>query len=268
MPGFAVESYPALLASQFPMVVVGAVDKYGIYAPYSQGLAHELTVSAVGQVICANRRGGASQWTGTSFGGPLSMQISLTPDDIGRCILATPAVAGLSAYLLSLDQYRERLMVPGSVARNVRDLIKSLAYARLPLQPAVVWNGIDSRQIACPARRDTARSPGCPARNTTLPINPPPTKPPSGKSTTTVTSSSTNPPTPSIPTSTFIAIVTPSSNPLPSESSMVTVSPTTSNESGTTTLTILLSGSTETVTISEGIPEPHRLRSVQRHRLL
>jgi len=33
-----------------------------------------------------------------------------------------------------------------------------------PLQPAVVWNGIDSRLIQCPARRD-ARSPGCPALN-------------------------------------------------------------------------------------------------------
>jgi hypothetical protein len=102
------------------------------------------------------------------------MQMSSTSDDIGRGDLAAPAVAGLAAYLMSLDQYRTRLQVPGSVARNVRDLIKSLAYARLPLQPAVVWNGIDSRQHPCPAaaRRD-AGSPGCPAPNTTTPSVPP-----------------------------------------------------------------------------------------------
>ena len=73
---------------------------------------------------------------------------------------------------MSLDQYRVQFLVPGFVARNVRDLIKSLAYARLPLQPTVVWNGIDSRQFQCPVRRDAGSS-GCPARNTTVPIVPP-----------------------------------------------------------------------------------------------
>jgi len=117
---------------------------------------------------------------------------------------------------MSLDQYKVRLQVPGSVTRNVRDLIKSLAYARLPLQPAVVWNGIDSRRIVCPVRRDAA-SPACPARNTTSPIGPPvhttmpgdlpthPTipgqvtatsssSPPPSITTTTLTSSSNSPP--------------------------------------------------------------------------
>src|SRR6266545_330763 len=106
----------------------------------------------------------------------------MTPD------LASPAVAGLAAYFMSLDQYRTRLQVPGSVARNVRDLIKELAYARRALQPAVVWNGIDSRQIQCPVRRDA--SSGCPALNTTLPIGrpPPQTRPPT-KGTATSSSS-------------------------------------------------------------------------------
>jgi len=85
---------------------------------------------------------------------------------------AAPAVAGLAAYLMSLDQSRaERHLVPGSVARNVRDLIKSLAYARRPLQPAVVWNGIDSTQVQCPVRRDVGPS-GCPARNMTSVTSP------------------------------------------------------------------------------------------------
>ncbi len=93
-------------------MVVDAVDTDGIRVQYSQGLAAELTVSA--------------------------------PVSVGRGDLATPAVASLAAYFVSLDQYRQRLLVPGSVARNVRDLIKSLAIARLP-QLVFVWNGIGSR---------------------------------------------------------------------------------------------------------------------------
>jgi hypothetical protein len=53
--------------------------------------------------------------------------ISLAFDDIGRGNLAAPAVAGLAAYFMSLDRYRVQLQVQGYVARNVRDLIKSLA---------------------------------------------------------------------------------------------------------------------------------------------
>ena len=53
------------------MVIVGGVDTSGIYAPYSQGLASELTVSAVGEVSCADNQGGTAEWEGTSFGAPL-----------------------------------------------------------------------------------------------------------------------------------------------------------------------------------------------------
>ena len=221
-------------------MVVGGVDTSGIYAPYSQGLAAELTVSAVGEVLCADHEGGASEWEGTSFGEPLSMQISLTSDlyDIGNEDSAAPAVAGLAAYLMSLDQYREQIQVQGSVARNVRDLIKSLAYARRALQPAVVWNGIDSLQIHCPVRRDAGSS-GCPARNTTLPVVPPAThgSKPLPSSTATGTSTTT---------------VTSSSKPIPSESSIATDSSTTSIESFTSTLTISPGGTTEIVTIPVG----------------
>jgi len=61
-------------------VVVGAVQTSGIYAPYSKGLASELTVSAVGNVHCAHREGGISQEEGTSLGETLSMHISSTSD--------------------------------------------------------------------------------------------------------------------------------------------------------------------------------------------
>ena len=133
-------------------MVVGAVERSGRYAHYSQGMASQLTVSAAGRIWCASasREGITVQRYGTSFGEPLLMQISLTSEDIWTRRLAAPAVAGLAAYFMSLDQYRAQLLVPGFVAMNVRDLIKSLAYARLPLQPTVIWNGIDSRQFQCP----------------------------------------------------------------------------------------------------------------------
>jgi len=67
----ALATYPALLASQLPIVVVGAVELPGIYARYSQGLASELTVSGVGKVFCAWGQG-TSEVQGTSFGEPLS----------------------------------------------------------------------------------------------------------------------------------------------------------------------------------------------------
>ena len=104
---------------------------------------------------------------------------------------------------MSLDQYRVQLIVPGSVARNVRDLIKSLGYARLPRQPTVVWNGIDSRQFQCPVRRD-ARFSECPAQNTTT-VLPPHGTTPSQSSKVTVTSSSSSPP-PSVVSSQFSTV--------------------------------------------------------------
>jgi hypothetical protein len=147
---------------------------------------------------------------------------------------------------MSLDQYRVRLQVPGSVARNVRDLIKSLAYARLPLQPTVVWNGIDSRQFQCPVRRD-ARSSGCPARNTTIVLpayGTIPGQPPK----VIVTSSSSSPPsmvsslfsTITVPPNSIISsfsivtalLATPSDNFNPLPSGVKTILPTAIHESG------------------------------------
>ena len=53
-------------------MVVGAVQTSGIYASYSKGLAAELSVSAVGRVLCASRQGGVSYRQGTSYGEPFS----------------------------------------------------------------------------------------------------------------------------------------------------------------------------------------------------
>jgi hypothetical protein len=59
-----------LLVNELPIVVVGAVDAAGIYASYSQGYAHELTVSALGTPHCAAPGGGTITAEGTSFGKP------------------------------------------------------------------------------------------------------------------------------------------------------------------------------------------------------
>jgi len=53
MPSLAAESYP-LFAGQFPIMVVGAVDTY---APYSQGLVAEPTVSAACKVFVQTNKG-------------------------------------------------------------------------------------------------------------------------------------------------------------------------------------------------------------------
>jgi len=107
---------------------------------------------------------------------------------------------------MSLDQYRVPLLVPGSVARNVRDLIKSLAYARLPYEPAVAWNGIDSRQFQCPVRRDGGSS-DCLARNTTIVLPAHGTIPGQSPEVTVTSSSSSSPP--SMVSSQFSAITVP-----------------------------------------------------------
>ncbi|KAK1472826.1 hypothetical protein CTAM01_16285, partial [Colletotrichum tamarilloi] len=62
-----------------------------------------------------------------------------------------PAVAGVIAVWLSQDEHKARLQVPGSVATNVKEMVKSLAYSRVEGEPAVIWNGIDPRGLACSA---------------------------------------------------------------------------------------------------------------------
>jgi hypothetical protein len=57
--------------------------------------------------------------------------------------IASPIVAGVAAYLLSLDRFREQLQVPGQVAKQVKELVQSLAYPRLPDGPIVVFNSVN-----------------------------------------------------------------------------------------------------------------------------
>ena len=93
-------------------MVVGGVDSSGTRGEYGQGLAAQLTVSAVGTVACASRRGAHLHGKELPLVSAFQCKYHLTSDIIGHGHLAAPAVAGLAAYLMSLDQYRVQLLVP------------------------------------------------------------------------------------------------------------------------------------------------------------
>ncbi|KAF6839681.1 hypothetical protein CMUS01_04188 [Colletotrichum musicola] len=125
-----VTEYPALFGPDTDIIVVGAVENDGYRAFFSQGTGSQLTVSAPGFVDCASgRSSGSQELYGTSF--------------------ATPAVAGVIAVWLSQDEHKDRLQVPGKVAANVKAMVQAMAYPRVEGEPAVIWNGIDPRGLAC-----------------------------------------------------------------------------------------------------------------------
>ncbi|KZL79971.1 alkaline proteinase [Colletotrichum incanum] len=149
-----VTEYPALFGPTTDIIVVGAVENDGSRAFFSQGTGDQLTVSAPGFVDCASGRSSGSQdLYGTSF--------------------AAPAVAGVIAVWLSQDEHKDRLQVPGKVAANVKAMVQSLAYSRIEGEPAMIWNGIDPRGLACPAARSStnqrrqAAASGCRATSVT-----------------------------------------------------------------------------------------------------
>ncbi|GKT70740.1 LOW QUALITY PROTEIN: subtilisin-like protease [Colletotrichum tofieldiae] len=132
-----VTEYPALFGPTTDIIVVGAVENDGSRAFFSQGTGDQLTVSAPGFVDCASgRSSGSQELYGTSF--------------------AAPAVAGVIAVWLSQDEHKDRLQVAGKVAANVKAMVQSLAYSRIEGEPAMIWNGIDPRGLACPASGSSA----------------------------------------------------------------------------------------------------------------
>ncbi|OHE99271.1 hypothetical protein CORC01_05312 [Colletotrichum orchidophilum] len=121
--------YPALFGPTTDIIVVGATKNDGSRASFSQGTRNELTVSAPGWVQCASGTSPGTRYlSGTSY--------------------AAPAVAGVIAVWLSQDKHKARLQVPGSVAKNVKKMLKAFAYPRVKGGPAVVWNGIDPRGLS------------------------------------------------------------------------------------------------------------------------
>jgi len=86
-------------------MVVGAVERSGGVADYSQGMPAELTVSAAGTVWCASRDGlSAVQEEGTSFGEPLSMQIPLTSED-DQLLLLLPVSPHISCHWTNTEYH-------------------------------------------------------------------------------------------------------------------------------------------------------------------
>ncbi|KAH9206747.1 peptidase S8/S53 domain-containing protein, partial [Leptodontidium sp. 2 PMI_412] len=120
--GIEINEFPQLLADEYPIINVGAVDETGKNATFSKG-GPLVTVMAPGvNIICAS-------------GDP-----SGADQDIDGTSFAAPAVAGLAAYLLALGDYPD-LAVTGSVAANMRDIITSMAYPRITDGGPVAYNG-------------------------------------------------------------------------------------------------------------------------------
>ncbi|KAK1569659.1 uncharacterized protein LY79DRAFT_663548 [Colletotrichum navitas] len=76
---------------------------------------------------------------------------------MGGGAITAPAVAGVIAVWLSQDEHKARLQVPGQVAANVKKMVQDLAYPRFQGGPAVIWNGIDPRGLACSANANVKR---------------------------------------------------------------------------------------------------------------
>lgn len=124
-PGGSIQDIPSVLSTQqdFPIITVGAVDKYGMTLPTSSG-GPALTVSAPGEVQCA-----------TSTPGDSTMEA-------GGTSASSALVAGLAANLLASGKYGEHLRQQDSIPTAVRDLIVDLAYVRQGSTDKVIWNGI------------------------------------------------------------------------------------------------------------------------------
>lgn len=123
--GGKIDSIPPTFSPKMPIIVVGAVSPHtGANLPFSNR-GPPLTVSAPGQVRCADRRAGRYSQTvaGSSF--------------------AAPAVAGLVAYFLSLHDVGPMLRrKPHMIAQAVKQYIVDSAYVRPLGTDKAIWNNI------------------------------------------------------------------------------------------------------------------------------
>ena len=148
----AVETYPALWATQLPIIVVGAVDiSTGENMPWSYD-GPEIKVRGPAQGYCLNEKP-----VGTS--------------------VASAYVGGLVAYFLSLPDVGAYLRGQGNVPRAMIEYLRGLSYSRSPsnMQALAVWNGLDSSN----AGAKYSYWIGDPLRDVEIPrtANPPPNSP-------------------------------------------------------------------------------------------
>lgn len=132
--GAGTVGFPASLSPQLPIIVVGSTDDDGIQLPTSSR-GHQVTVSAPGQVLCANNQPGGQYQivSGTSF--------------------AAPAVAGLAAYYLSLHDVGPMLRNRPTelIPKAVKDYIVKTAYVRPGSNVLSVWNLLNGATPLSPA---------------------------------------------------------------------------------------------------------------------
>jgi hypothetical protein len=90
-------------------------------------------------------------------------------------ILAAPQVAGVAALILSDKHFYGYTYVAGSVARDIKSIIRGLSYPRILDGPKVIWNGVDNYDGKnCLIRRGDGPGQGSTSRvaATTVPVQP------------------------------------------------------------------------------------------------
>lgn len=115
--------FPSSLADYLPIIVVGAADPE-TGKTYSWSIGDPLmTVTAPALVLCAGLEADLMTQTGSSF--------------------AVPAVTGLAAYFLSLDDVGPMLRTTaGGIPRAVKNFILKTAYVRPGARDKAIWNGL------------------------------------------------------------------------------------------------------------------------------
>ncbi|KAI9756054.1 MAG: deoxyhypusine hydroxylase [Chaenotheca gracillima] len=156
-----VNSFPAVFADEFPIIVVGATKRDGTTAEFSQG-GDLVTIGAPGKFVeCARGLYGSVIASGTSY--------------------AAPIVGGLAAYLFSVAEYQQQIFGDGTdllqVPKNMRTLIQSLAYKRGSGTLPVIFNGVNwlggkSAPTVCPSEPEDTVSSTSTSDRTSLPSTP------------------------------------------------------------------------------------------------
>ena len=124
---------PATLTPDTSMICVGGANNDGSIADFT--VQHSfLNVYALGNQIQWNDR----------------------PSDVSSgTSIASATVAGLAAYVLGTDLFKQRPnpLPIGQRGAEVRDWIIQKSWKRLPNGPAIIWNGFDYGSLKCSKRK-------------------------------------------------------------------------------------------------------------------
>jgi hypothetical protein len=87
-------------------------------------------------------------------------------------LIASPQAAGLAALILSSPSFYGYNYERGQVARNVKEIIRNLAYERTLNEPPVIWNKVNN--YLCLGPQDEGSSPCSRSSTTTSSSTPTP----------------------------------------------------------------------------------------------